>query len=110
MIESAELQMRYHAKAKQFLYDHDRLDTATDAELAQVAEYLRNQDFQRHIQPYMEQKRKLLGDFHSLQAKPVEELPQWLKDALAGWDEMIAIEARKFGYSPDNSIPDGTFP
>lgn len=99
MIETAEMQMRYHAKAKQFLYDNDRLDTATEAELSKVAEYLRHNDFLLHIQPYVEKKRKLLTDFYARQVQPNVPLPAWLQEALAIWDEMIGIEARKFGYS-----------
>jgi hypothetical protein len=51
--EAVELQMRYYAKAKQYLYDHDRLDTATDDMLASTAEYLRHQDFLLTTRPYV---------------------------------------------------------
>lgn len=99
MIEQSQLRMRYYAKAKQYLYDRDRLDTATEDELINVAEYLRHQDFLLATRPYLRQKEYIVTRFFNLQANPAQaKLPPELEAALAQWDEMIAIEARNFGY------------
>lgn len=99
-MEHASLMRRYYARAKQELYDNDRLDTAAEDEIAKLAEYLRLMDFRRHIQPYMHQKEKIVGTFFMLQANPIRPgpMPTELQKALDQWDELIAIEARKFGY------------
>jgi len=92
---------RDYAQARQFLYDRDRLDTVTDEQLAGLAERLRYEDFRRHTEPYLEQKRRLIGDFFTLQASPNVKMPEELEALLAQWDEMIAAKALEFGYSPD---------
>ena len=92
---------RYYAQAKQYLYDRDRLDCATADELEKLAEYLRYQDFRRHIEPYFTQKQRLVGDFFALQISPNAKVPEELQKVLAQWDEMINAKALEFGYSPD---------
>ncbi len=100
--EAAGLSMRYYARAKQYLYDRDRLDEATEDELSKLAEYLRHQDFILATRPYVAQKERIISRFFELQVNPTTaQLPKELEDALAQWDELIAIEARKFGYTPD---------
>jgi hypothetical protein len=99
--ETAELGMRYYAKAKQFLYDRGRLDEATEDELVKLTEYLRHQDFLLATRPYVAQKEHIISRFFSLQANPTTaQLPKELEEALAGWDELIAVVARNFGYEP----------
>jgi|SRR6185312_14726640 len=98
LIDGMELRQRYYAKAKQFLYDHDRLDCATEDEIAKTADYLRYQDFRRNIEPYLKEKERLIGRFFNLQVSPSAQMPEELKKALAQWDELIAIEARNFSY------------
>ncbi len=93
---------RYYAKAKQYLYDRDRLDTATEDELSKLAEYLRHQDFLLATRPYVTQKESLIGRFFSLQANPTTaQLPKELEEALSQWDELIIGVALQFGYTPD---------
>ncbi len=97
--EISGLQMRYYAKAKQFLYDRARLDTATQDELVNVAEYLRHQDFVLATQPYVKQKESIITRFFALQANPTTvKLSRELEEALKQWDEMIAAVAKQFGY------------
>lgn len=95
---------RYYAQAKQYLYDHDRLDCATADELEKLAEYLRHQDFLRHIEPYLQQKQRLIGNFFALQASPNVKMPEELQKMLALWDEMINAKALEFEYSPGHGI------
>jgi hypothetical protein len=92
---------RYYAQARQYLYDRDRLQEATAAELDNLADYLRFQDFRRHIEPYLKQKERLIGDFFALQIAPVK-MPEELEKALALWDEMIHAKALEFGYANTN--------
>ncbi len=104
MIERAEIRMRYYAKAKQFLYDRDRLDTATDDQLASLAEYLRHQDFLLASRPYVAQKERLINSFFGMQLDPLTaQMPAELEEALANWDEMISQVARQFGYEMTSS-------
>lgn len=95
---------RYYAQAKQYLYDRDRLECATEDQLGKLAEYLRYQDFRRHIEPYLKSKARIVGDFFALQVSPNAKMPEELEKALAQLDEMINAEALKFGYSPDQPI------
>jgi hypothetical protein len=92
---------RYYAQAKQYLYDRDELECATADQLEKLADYLRHQDFRRHIEPYLKQKQRLVGDFFALQATPNAKMPAELEKVLAQWDEMINAKALEFGYSPD---------
>ena len=102
MIEDAEIRLRYHAKAQQFLYGRARLDEATQDEVDKVADYLRYQDFRLAIEPYLKMKERAISPFLMLSVSPGKvELPRQVKEAIAQCDEMIAIEARKFGYTPD---------
>lgn len=103
MIETADIRMRYYAKAKQYLYDRGSLDTATEDLLVSTAEYLRHQDFLLATRPYVAQKERLVNSFFGMQLDPMTaQMPEELEDALAQWDEMIAMVARKFGYSQDS--------
>lgn len=101
LVHAADIRMRYYAKAKQYLYDRHRLDTAGDDELTSVADYLRHWDFMAAVEPYVRQKNRIVSGFYSLQ--PNVQLPKILEEALAAWDELIAIEARKFGYEPEDA-------
>jgi hypothetical protein len=94
---------RYYAQAQRYLYDRGRLEMATDDQLASLAESLRYDDFRRHVEPYLQQKMRLVSDFLALQATPNAKMPKELEVVLAQWDEMTAIEAGKFGYA--SNIP-----
>lgn len=100
MIEDAQIRMRYWAKAKQYLYDRDRLEIATEDQIASLADSLRYEDFRLATQPYVKQKERLITSFFGTQLDPLTaQMPKDLEDALAQWDEMIAIEARNFGFA-----------
>ena len=92
---------RYYARAQQFLYDRDRLEDAMEDELQSLAEALRYEDFRRHIEPYVQRKMRLVGDFFMLQVSPHARMSEELTNVLAMFDELIAAEASKFGYSPE---------
>ncbi len=100
-MQALSVMPRYYAQAQQFLYDRDRLDEATDEELTHLAESLRYQDFRRHIEPYVQQKMRLVNDFYMLQVSAHAKMSQELQKVLAMWDEMITAKALEFGYSPD---------
>jgi len=96
-----EHSIKYYHAARRYLYERDPVGYATAdmREFERLAEVLRYEDYRQHIQPYLRQKELLLSRFYSLQTMPAAPLPAWLQEALAEWDGMIAIEARKFGYT-----------
>lgn len=98
MIEAAMIKGRYYAQARRYLKEHGDLELATQDELEKLAEYLRWQDFFQHIQPYLSQKTRLLSNYFCTRTHLSPQIPADLEKALAEWDDMIDIEARKFGY------------
>lgn len=64
---------------------------------------IRYREFRRQIEPYERQRNHYVSKWLSLQAMPksLDDMPEDLKKAVALWNEMIAIEAKKFGYTVD---------
>lgn len=101
MFSESPIRITYFHQARRYLRERDPIayHTASVKEIEHLANCLLYEDFRRHIQPYQQQKERLLSDFYSWQAMPGQPLPEWLREAIAEWDSMIAIEARKFGLS-----------
>lgn len=102
ILAQQEFKIKYYHAAKRYLYERGPVGyvSAGMRELERLAEVLRYEDYRRHIQPYLKQKECLLNNFYDLQIRPSAPMPEWLQEALSEWDDMIAIEARKFGYEP----------
>ena len=98
------LRIDYFHAARRYLKERDPVgyETAGMREIERLADVLRYEDFRRHIQPYLDQKARLLNDFYNRQINMSQPQPLWLQEALADWDSMIAIEARRFGYEPSS--------
>lgn len=87
----------------------------TTADVQRTAEWLRYTDFRRHIEPLEKQRNRILSMWVERQPMPVMHvtleggemttqlvpLPDWLTEAVKQWDELIAIEARRFGYGEE---------
>ena len=108
MMEDAQQRMLYIARARRYLFERDRLDCATEEAIQGLADHLRHMDFRNAIAPYLKAKERLIGDFFMLQTIPGAKLPAELERALAQWDEMIDIEARKFGFGLPQRNEHGT--
>jgi len=98
-LERQSVMMRYCAKAKQYLYDHDRLDYSTEDMVMSTADWLRHRDFREAIKPYLRAKEQLIGQFFNLQTTFPKQMPEKLTETLALYDEMIDGVAQQFGYT-----------
>jgi len=95
--------LRYHAEAKRYLYERDRLRDASQEELQSLAESFMFDDFKRQIEPYERIRSKLLSDFHMLQVNIQAQMPKELAESLEQLNDLIATKARDFGYLDLNS-------
>lgn len=89
---------RYHAQAKRYLWERDRLDEATPEELASIADWLRYESFRRAIEPYERARNYIVSRWLSLHAIPPADMPAEIKNAVDGWNELIASKASEFGF------------
>lgn len=96
--EAAENRLKYHAQAKRYLYERGRLDEATAEELQSVADWCRYEEFRRNIEPYERARNHIMSQWISLQVNPQADMPQTVKDCVAGWNDLIASKAREFGF------------
>jgi hypothetical protein len=100
MAERATFMLKYHAQARRYLYERDRLEEATENELTSLADSLRYEDFRRHVKPYERARNHIMSRWLSLQVNTMADMPKEVKDCIAQWNELIASEARKFGFEP----------
>lgn len=62
---------------------------------------IRYREFRRRIESYERQRNHCVSKW--LQAMSLDDMPEDLKKAVALWNEMIAIEAKKFGYTVEGN-------
>lgn len=92
--------IEFYHHARRYLKERDPVAYATASvrQIEHVANALRHEAFREAVQPYQAQKERLLIEFYSRQVRPEAPMPDWLREAVAEWDAMIAGVAREFGY------------
>ena len=99
-----EVEVAVYSQAKREAR-HYGIDSPSDCE--RLAEAIRYRHFRRAIEPYERMRNKPVLDYLSLQTRPgmtdPATYPAWLKEHIALFDELIASEARKYGYIPHSA-------
>lgn len=90
------IDIRFWAQAKREAYEHGISDPR---DIERLMESIRYREYRRAIEPYMRQRTHIMSEWLSRQVRMDAPMPESLKQCVVFWDEMIADEARKFGYN-----------
>lgn len=107
----------YWWRARRYFHERYQDRNPSTADIQDVAEWLRYIDFRRAIEPIEQQRRHLVTRYYALQAMPtvivredgtlpevrLKPLPPEFQEIVNYWDELIAVEARRFGYGEDHA-------
>ena len=93
-----ELAATYCSRAKDFLSKRWMLQDATDREIASIARGLRYEDFRATVRPFEQMKNRIASLFVRTATTLSASYPPEVQKNLDLLDELIAIEARKFGF------------